>query len=102
MKASIFNPLKYQGKDVPYGWPSPPGSWRPEAGRESMQRAFELFDVAVEHGFDWLTVAEHHYSQAQLAPSPVVAGAAISSALPRRQDRHPRRRPPARQPRANR
>lgn len=82
MKASIFNPLKYQGKDVPYGWPSPPGSWRPETGRESMERAFELFDVAVEHGFDWLTVAEHHYSQAQLAPSPVVAGAAISQRYP--------------------
>ncbi len=82
MKASIFNPLRYQGKDVPYGWPSPPGSWKPDIGRESIRRAFELFDVAVEHGFDWLTVAEHHYSQAQLAPSPVVAGAAISQRYP--------------------
>ncbi len=43
-----------------------------------MERGFELFDVAVEHGFDWLTVAEHHYSQAQLAPDPVVMAAAIS------------------------
>ena len=37
-----------------------------------------VFDAAVEAGFDWLTVAEHHYSQAQLAPNPVVAAAAIS------------------------
>lgn len=78
MKVSIFNPLKYTGKGVPYGWPSPPGYWDAHTGSESIRQAFELFDVAVEHGFDWLTVAEHHYSQAQLAPNPVVAAAAIS------------------------
>jgi alkanesulfonate monooxygenase SsuD/methylene tetrahydromethanopterin reductase-like flavin-dependent oxidoreductase (luciferase family) len=78
VKASLFNPLKYQGKNVPNGWPSPPGAWDAQVGRESMRRAFELCDVAVENGFDWLTVAEHHYSQAQLAPNPVVAAAAIS------------------------
>jgi alkanesulfonate monooxygenase SsuD/methylene tetrahydromethanopterin reductase-like flavin-dependent oxidoreductase (luciferase family) len=78
VKASLFNPMKYQGKGVPYGWPSPPGSWDAQVGTQSMERAFELFDVAVENGFDWLTVAEHHYSQAQLAPNPVVAAAAIS------------------------
>jgi alkanesulfonate monooxygenase SsuD/methylene tetrahydromethanopterin reductase-like flavin-dependent oxidoreductase (luciferase family) len=78
MKASLFNPLRYHGQDVPSGWPSPPGSWDPEMGTESMRRGFELCDIAVTNGFDWLTVAEHHYSQAQLAPNPVVAAAAIS------------------------
>jgi alkanesulfonate monooxygenase SsuD/methylene tetrahydromethanopterin reductase-like flavin-dependent oxidoreductase (luciferase family) len=82
VKASLFNPMKYHGKDVPYGWPSPPGAWSPRVGAESMDRAFELFDAAVESGFDWLTVAEHHYSQAQLAPNPVVAAAAISQRYP--------------------
>ncbi|MGH3263537.1 MAG: LLM class flavin-dependent oxidoreductase, partial [Trebonia sp.] len=62
----------------PYGWPTPPRCWDPSIGVESMEKGFELFDVAVEHGFDWLTVAEHHYSQAQLAPSSVVMAAAVS------------------------
>ena len=78
MKVSIFNPMKYQASGLPTGWPTPPGCWDADTGRVSMERGFELFDVAVEHGFDWLTVAEHHYSQAQLAPDPVVMAAAIS------------------------
>ncbi len=78
MKFSIFNPMKYQGKGLPYGWPTPARCWDPAVGAASMDQGFELFDVAVAHGFDWLTVAEHHYSQAQLAPSSVVMAAAIS------------------------
>jgi alkanesulfonate monooxygenase SsuD/methylene tetrahydromethanopterin reductase-like flavin-dependent oxidoreductase (luciferase family) len=78
MKVSIFNPMKYQVGGLPNGWPTPPGCWDAEAGKRSMERGFDLFDVAVETGFDWLTVAEHHYSQAQLAPDPVVMAAAIS------------------------
>ena len=82
MKFSIFNPMKYQGTGLPYGWPTPPRYWEPAVGAESMAKGFELFDVAVAHGFDWLTVAEHHYSQAQLAPSSVVMAAAVSQRYP--------------------
>ena len=82
MKFSIFNPMKYQGTGLPYGWPTPPRCWEPAVGAESMAKGFELFDVAVAHGFDWLTVAEHHYSQAQLAPSSVVMAAAVSQRYP--------------------
>jgi alkanesulfonate monooxygenase SsuD/methylene tetrahydromethanopterin reductase-like flavin-dependent oxidoreductase (luciferase family) len=78
MKFSIFNPMRYQGKGIPYGWPTPARYWDPQVGRESMAKGFDLFDVAVEHGFDWLTVSEHHYSRAQLAPSSVVMAAAVS------------------------
>jgi alkanesulfonate monooxygenase SsuD/methylene tetrahydromethanopterin reductase-like flavin-dependent oxidoreductase (luciferase family) len=82
MKVSIFNPMKYQGRGLPFGWPTPPGRWDPETGADSIAKGFELFDVASEYGFDWLTVAEHHYSRAQLAPSPVVMAAAVSQRYP--------------------
>ena len=83
MKVSIFNPMRYQGTGLPYGWPTPPKYWDPKIGAESIAKGFELFDIASEHGFDWLTVAEHHYSRAQLAPSPVVMAAAVSQRYPK-------------------
>lgn len=82
MKFSLFNPMPYQADDLPFGWPTPARYWRPEQGRAAVARGFELFDAAVEAGFDWLTVAEHHYSAKQLAPNPVVAAAAISQRYP--------------------
>jgi alkanesulfonate monooxygenase SsuD/methylene tetrahydromethanopterin reductase-like flavin-dependent oxidoreductase (luciferase family) len=82
VKFSLFNPMPYHADDLPFGWPTPPRYWDPERGRAAVARGFELFDVAVETGFDWLTVAEHHYSAKQLAPSPVVAAAALSQRYP--------------------
>lgn len=78
MRLSIFNPMQYHAPNLPYGWPTPPRYWDPERARVSLDRGFELFDLAVEHGFDWLTVAEHHYSAMQLAPNPVTMAAAVS------------------------
>jgi alkanesulfonate monooxygenase SsuD/methylene tetrahydromethanopterin reductase-like flavin-dependent oxidoreductase (luciferase family) len=83
VKVSIFNPMRYQGTGLPYGWPTPPKYWDAKIGADSIAKGFELFDVASEHGFDWLTVAEHHYSRAQLAPSPVVMAAAVSQRYPK-------------------
>jgi len=82
MLFSLFNTMGYEAPGLPYGWPTPAKHWQPELARESMARNWELCDVAVEHGFDWLTVAEHHYSPGQLAPNPVVMATAISQRYP--------------------
>jgi alkanesulfonate monooxygenase SsuD/methylene tetrahydromethanopterin reductase-like flavin-dependent oxidoreductase (luciferase family) len=82
MKVSIFNPMAYTAEGLPSGWPAPGRHWDPATGSDSMRRGFELFDVAAEAGFDWLTVAEHHYHPKQLAPSPAVMAAAISQRYP--------------------
>ena len=82
MKFSLFNPMPYQADDLPFGWPTPARYWRAEDGRAAIARGFELFDAAAEAGFDWLTVAEHHYSAKQLAPNPIVTAAAVSQRYP--------------------
>jgi alkanesulfonate monooxygenase SsuD/methylene tetrahydromethanopterin reductase-like flavin-dependent oxidoreductase (luciferase family) len=82
VKFSLFNPMPYHADDLPFGWPTPARYWDADRGRNSIARGFELFDVAVEAGFDWLTVAEHHYSAKQLAPNPIVTAAALSQRYP--------------------
>ena len=34
-----------------------------------MSAALEQFELADQLGFDWVTVAEHHYSPASLTPN---------------------------------
>lgn len=83
MKFSLFNSMQYQGDDLPSGWPVPARHWDPEVGAASVQRGFELFDIAADHGFDWLTVAEHHYTPNELTPNAIVMAAAVSQRYPR-------------------
>jgi alkanesulfonate monooxygenase SsuD/methylene tetrahydromethanopterin reductase-like flavin-dependent oxidoreductase (luciferase family) len=48
-----------------------------------MERALEQFEVADQLGFDWITVAEHHYSPASLTPNPMVMAAAAAQRVKR-------------------
>ncbi|HEY2604310.1 MAG TPA: LLM class flavin-dependent oxidoreductase [Thermoleophilaceae bacterium] len=82
MKVSIFASPSYLKKEIPTGWPVPPKHWEPDVGAESMTRAFDVYDTAVELGFDWLTVAEHHYFHSLLSPNPML----IASVLAKRYD----------------
>jgi alkanesulfonate monooxygenase SsuD/methylene tetrahydromethanopterin reductase-like flavin-dependent oxidoreductase (luciferase family) len=43
-----------------------------------MQTTFDQFRCADEFGFDWVTVAEHHYSGFSLTPNPMVMADALS------------------------
>ena len=82
MIVSLFASPSYLRKDLPQGWPVPPKHWDPELGTESMDRAFEVYDIAHDVGFDWLCVAEHHYFSSLLGPNPML----VASALARRYD----------------
>jgi alkanesulfonate monooxygenase SsuD/methylene tetrahydromethanopterin reductase-like flavin-dependent oxidoreductase (luciferase family) len=82
LKVSVFASPSYLDKDIPAGWPVAPKLWDSAVGGESWDRAFEVYDRAEELGFDWLTVAEHHYFSNVLAPNPSL----IAAALARRYD----------------
>ena len=77
MKAAVFSIVPYQRRHRDQGWPVPASEYSPEVACDSMQRALEQFEVADQLGFDWVTVAEHHYSPASLTPNPMVMAAAV-------------------------
>jgi hypothetical protein len=71
MKAALFNPIRYGGPS-PAGWPVAPHVYDLEIGRRSILGGLENLQLADELGFDWVTVAEHHYAGFSLTPNPMV------------------------------
>ena len=64
-------------------WPLPGKYYSGEEGVRSMRTAFEQFRCADEFGFDWVTVAEHHYSAISLSPNPMVMAGALCQVVHR-------------------
>ncbi|MBV8086710.1 MAG: LLM class flavin-dependent oxidoreductase, partial [Chloroflexi bacterium] len=56
----------------------PASGYSPEAAERSMQLSLEQFELADELGFDWVTVAEHHYAPMSLTPNPMVLAGALT------------------------
>ena len=81
MKAALFCPIRYNGPAGPPGWPVPGDVYSPEVAQKSMQASMALFKRADEVGFDWVTVAEHHYSPFSLSPNPMVIGGAMTQVI---------------------
>src|SRR5438270_413392 len=49
-----------------------------EPAEKSMEISLEQFQLADELGFDWVTVAEHHYAPMSLTPNPMVIAGALT------------------------
>jgi alkanesulfonate monooxygenase SsuD/methylene tetrahydromethanopterin reductase-like flavin-dependent oxidoreductase (luciferase family) len=81
MKFSLFNPSPVYGVSEIGRWPVPPELSLPESTAEAIQRSIEISKLADDAGFDYITVAEHHYHPRQLSPNPTVLGAALSQHL---------------------
>ena len=81
MKAALFCPIRYNGPAGPPGWPVPGDVYSSEIGQKSMQASMALFRRADEVGFDWVTVAEHHYSPFSLSPNPMVIAGAMTQVV---------------------
>ena len=62
MKAALFTGATYIGPSVRGKWPVPVNVYSSDAAQDSMNWALEQFSIADELGFDWVTVAEHHFS----------------------------------------
>jgi hypothetical protein len=78
MKASLFCTARYMGAAPHDIWPLSGEYYSSDAAVQSMQTTFDQFRCADEFGFDWVTVAEHHYSAFSLSPNPMVMAGALS------------------------
>ena len=83
MKAAVFSIVPYQHRHPHGGWPAPGQDYSSEVAQHSMERALEQFEVADGLGFDWVTVAEHHFSPMSLTPNPMVMAAAVAQRVKR-------------------
>jgi len=83
MKAALFCTSRYIG-DAPQGvWPVPNEYCNPEIAEQSMAVTMEQFRLADVFGFDWVTVAEHHFSSLSLTPNPMIFAGALSQVVKR-------------------
>jgi alkanesulfonate monooxygenase SsuD/methylene tetrahydromethanopterin reductase-like flavin-dependent oxidoreductase (luciferase family) len=80
MKVSYFETARYRApRTLPAEWPVPPDAYDREAGAESYRGMVERMQFVEELGFDWISVAEHHYSPNRLTPNPVVSAAHLAA-----------------------
>src|SRR5581483_4623304 len=78
MKAALFSPVPYMGPAGRGVWPVPASGYSAETAERSMQLSLEQFEAADQLGFDWVTVAEHHYAPMSLTPNPMVLAGALT------------------------
>jgi alkanesulfonate monooxygenase SsuD/methylene tetrahydromethanopterin reductase-like flavin-dependent oxidoreductase (luciferase family) len=83
MQAALFSPIRYQGPGAGAGWPVGGSAYSAEAAERSMQSAIAQFRLADEVGFDWVTLAEHHYAPFSLNPNPMVTAGALTQIVRR-------------------
>jgi alkanesulfonate monooxygenase SsuD/methylene tetrahydromethanopterin reductase-like flavin-dependent oxidoreductase (luciferase family) len=82
MKAAFFSSVFYLGP-APRGWPTPADTYTADAAKRSMRIALDQFRLADEVGFDWVTVAEHHFGPFGLTPNPMVFAGALTQVVRR-------------------
>jgi alkanesulfonate monooxygenase SsuD/methylene tetrahydromethanopterin reductase-like flavin-dependent oxidoreductase (luciferase family) len=77
MKASLFCAARYMGEAPHDVWPLSGEYYSSAAAVRSIETTFDQFRCADEFGFDWVTVAEHHFSGFSLTPNPMVMAGAL-------------------------
>jgi alkanesulfonate monooxygenase SsuD/methylene tetrahydromethanopterin reductase-like flavin-dependent oxidoreductase (luciferase family) len=83
MKASLFCSTRYMGPAPHDIWPLGGDCYSGEEAVRSFQTTMDQFRRADEFGFDWVTVAEHHYSGFSLTPNPMVMAGALTQVVQR-------------------
>jgi len=83
VKAAIFSSVPYTGPAPRGVWPVPAQTFSPEVAERSMETCLEQFQLADELGFDWVTVAEHHYAPMSMTPNPMVMAGALTQRVRR-------------------
>jgi alkanesulfonate monooxygenase SsuD/methylene tetrahydromethanopterin reductase-like flavin-dependent oxidoreductase (luciferase family) len=83
VKAALFSAVPYMGA-APRGiWPVPTDTYSSEVAARSLEMSLDLFQLADELGFDWVTVAEHHFAPMSLTPNPMVMAGALTQRVKR-------------------
>ncbi|HXQ52653.1 MAG TPA: LLM class flavin-dependent oxidoreductase [Stellaceae bacterium] len=83
MKAALFCTARYMGPAAHDVWPAPADRYSPEIAERSMATTMDQFRLADEYGFDWVTVAEHHFAPMSLTPNPMLMAAALTQTVKR-------------------
>ena len=83
MKVALFSSVPYTGPAPRGSWPVPVDTYSTEIAERSMAWSLEQFQLADEVGFDWVTVAEHHYAPMSLSPNPMVMAGALTQRVKR-------------------
>ncbi len=83
MKAALFCTSRYMGAAPEGVWPTPAATYSTEVATRSYNTTLEQFGLADETGFDWVTVAEHHFSPFALTPNPMVFAGALTQIVKR-------------------
>src|ERR687886_43310 len=78
MKAAIFTPVPYMGPAPRGTWPVPTNGFSSEVAQQSIAASLEQFELADQLGFDWVTVAEHHFAPMSLTPNPMIMAGALT------------------------
>lgn len=82
MKAAFFSAVFYTGQ-APGGWPAPAHTYSHADARATLDSALAQFRLADEVGFDWVSLAEHHFGPFGLTPNPMVFAGALSQVVAR-------------------
>jgi len=83
MKASLFCTTRYEGPVFNTQWPQPGDDYSAEWAERSMRSTLERFRLGDEIGFDWVTVAEHHFAPFSMTPNSCVMAAALTNVVKR-------------------
>lgn len=82
MKAAFFSAVFYIGP-APGGWPAPADTYSHADARATLDSALDQFRLADEIGFDWVSLAEHHFGPFGLTPNPMVFAGALTQVVKR-------------------
>lgn len=82
MKAAFFSAVFYIGP-TPGGWPAPADRYSHADTRATLDTALAQFRLADEIGFDWVSLAEHHFGPFGLTPNPMVFAGALTQVIKR-------------------
>jgi alkanesulfonate monooxygenase SsuD/methylene tetrahydromethanopterin reductase-like flavin-dependent oxidoreductase (luciferase family) len=83
VKAALFNIAPYLGEAERGTWPVPVRTYSHEVAARSMEMALEQYELADRLGFDWVTLAEHHFAPMSLSPNPMVLAGAVTQRVRR-------------------
>ena len=78
MKISLFCNCRYLGPTSGEGWPVPAADFSPELAQASYETTLNQAEIADQLGWDWVSVAEHHFAPFSISPNPMVMAAAFS------------------------
>jgi alkanesulfonate monooxygenase SsuD/methylene tetrahydromethanopterin reductase-like flavin-dependent oxidoreductase (luciferase family) len=81
MKASLFCTTRYEGPSKKGGWPVPAGGYSAEIAQKSYERTLSQIRLGDDVGFDYVTVAEHHFAPFSMTPNPTVLAGALTQTL---------------------